>query len=487
MAKVNRPMVLVLLAMALITGCAQDRQYRSTISEEPLVCRDQCGDGTASLEQHHYQTADAKASGDYLLGFVEFDDQGWFFNATAHPTQRDVLLRHLKKQATDAKQHFLIVAYVHGWFHNARPDDENVLAFQSLLERLDQMEQLAKPAAERRTIVGVYLGWRGETLEIFGLKHALTFWSRMGAAERVGEGALKQMLMELDQFKCYANRASDHTGNHLCDDVLNGPDQTQLVVIGHSFGGLAVHHALRTELIERTTRLWRTGAGTYPYSVARGFGDLVLLVNPAFEGSSFEPVWRAAQSRCYSASQRPVMMIATSKSDLATGIAFPLGRLYTLTESADQDGERLAVMGAVGHLDRYRTHDLHYQEPSFRTAPDDPTKVTPASQMQSTAFIQAASPPPPQMERRPVLSGTTLESKYGNATLERWSNEKRRDGGYEAVVEGNPFIVASADSSIIAGHSDIWNDRFVDFMRTFLVTELGKPKSPVNPSCDWPN
>ena len=161
------------------------------------------------------------------------------------------------------------------------------------------------------------------------------------------------------------------------------------------------------------------------------------------------------------------MMIATSKTDWATKLAFPLGRLYTLTQSADQPGERAAVMATVGHLDRYRTHDLGYKEEG--TAAN--RAVRPASALSYTDFLADAA----ALKALPADSPGALGSSpvsYGKATLTRFSNADRQAEGDEPVVDHNPFLVVAADPTIIDGHSDIWNDRFVDFMRMFFVAEI---------------
>ncbi len=444
---------------------------------EPEACAVDCS-GKSSLEERTYSVKNGD-DGKYLLGFVEFDDQGWFHDHS----QQQMLRAELARRAANPKEQFLVVVFAHGWFHNASAADENVQNFRSLLERLDLMERAAaqtEPNKVKRTVVGVYLGWRGETLEIPVLKQALTFWSRMGAAERVGEGAAKQVLMELNQFKCYANgRGQPVKEPHLCQDTLVDANHTQMVVIGHSFGGLAVYHALRTEMMERTTWQWQAQDGSHPYAVSRSFGDLVLLVNPAFEGSAYEPLWRASQSRCYSASQRPVMMVVTSKTDRATQLAFPLGRLYTLTQSADQPGERAAVMATVGHLDRYRTYDLSYREEGAEAN----RTVRPTSALTYTDFLADAEALK-ALAASPGVLGASPTS-YGNATLARVSNADRQAEDNEPVKDRNPFLVVSADPTIVDGHGDIWNDRFVDFMRAFFVAEIRPtvPGTVQNPAC----
>src|SRR6185295_1513970 len=109
--------------------------------------------------------------------------------------------------------------------------------------------------------------------------------------------------------------------------------KTQLAVVGHSFGGLVVYSALSHVIMERAADTGRYAAqscdgprgptvedgGRTCYDTARSFGDFVLLVNPAFEGSLYEPLFNIAANRCYRPSQRPVLMTVTSTGDEATG------------------------------------------------------------------------------------------------------------------------------------------------------------------------
>src|SRR6185295_3519492 len=100
------------------------------------------------------------------------------------------------------------------------------------------------------------------------------------------------------------------------------------------------------------------------YETARSFGDFVVLVNPAFEGSLYEPLFNIAANRCYRSTQRPVLMTVTSTGDSATGRLFPLGRFVsTLFErrQASSRQQRESITSAVGHDARYQTHTLRWR------------------------------------------------------------------------------------------------------------------------------
>jgi hypothetical protein len=222
----------------------------------------------------------------------------------------------------------------------------------------------------------------------------------------------------------------------------------------------------------------------YRYDMAKSFGDFVLLVNPAFEGATYEPLAVAAQSRCYSPSQRPVMAIVTSKGDLATKLAFPGGRLYTVAQSAHLPGEREAVMKTVGHLDRYITHDLLHDKEG--PEPEEPQALKPATLQNALNAIRGENGLGGL--RRPMLEDKRVEPGLGKKDVASAPQQKsvvykykgatlvtRDKVNGQTFIYNNPYLVLSADKDLIKDHNDIWNENFVDLMISFIHTELMRP------------
>lgn len=457
----RRTFAIIALAAALLVGCAPDAPYRLGLRS---AGGKDCGatPGTA-FESLCYALGDRnKTPVDYFLGFVEFDDQGWFHD----PAQLQNIFQSLSEDHRATGNQYLIVVYAHGWKHNAALDDADVGHFQNLLERLVLMERASFAAAQRsekkektgaRKVVGIYLGWRGASLTLPVLQN-LTFWERKHAAERVGERSVKQALVDINQFKKRLNRcgtAAECDG----DDRPASANDTQLILMGHSFGGLVMYQALHTELLERARHIRKPSASEYGYDLAKSFGDFVLLINPAFEGAAYEALFEAAHSRCYASEQRPVMAIATSEGDWATGTVFPIGRAYTIFQSAPRDGERDTVFRAVGHLDRYRTHRLT-QEPGPEGEETQPTEPSPAeAQTALQAIIDSNN------EDGPLLSPETKEKTYHRAKLTRY--EKKQP-------DYLPYLVIQSDTNMIKDHNDIWNDNFIKFTRSLIVSEVMK-------------
>jgi hypothetical protein len=476
-----------------------------------------------AIQHRFYQTKDGQ-EGDYYLSFVEFDDQGWFADREQMKALF-ALLEDLEKKDKETGGHTLIQVYAHGWKHNASACDNNVLCFSRLLERTDLAEkskevmrymqmgisELTKeqrkgleglPPENRqeamgwltvqktsdlkdmgdeerqkelgkikpRTVVGVYLGWRG--LPFDTALNNLSFWSRKDTAARVGSGGVFELLTRL---KDYRDIRQVGTGN--ADNETANTNKTQLVITGHSFGGLVIYSALSHALMERATKTWRpTKTNEFPdpateYGMAKSFGDFVLLVNPAFEGSLYEPLFNVATNRCYKDTQRPVMMIVTSKADKATGIAFPIGRaLDTLFQHKGSAEQGDSMRKTIGHNERYKTHDLtlvgdkntlddKYVEKSACDCPHlRPTSELTLDEMQGDSF------------------DAMLNKNYGNGLLLKPVSSPKYAKNY-------PYLVVTTDARVIADHNAIYNGNFTLFAQQFFQKHivLEQPLPPADP------
>ncbi len=122
-------------------------------------------------------------------------------------------------------------------------------------------------------VIGVYVGWRGRSLpDPFDY---LTIWPRKEAAERVGDGDLREFLARLEVLYQKRNTAGIHP-------FLG------LVAVGHSLGGQVL---LRSTAPEIERELVVAAEGSQPPFIS-GFGDLAVLVNPAVEANQFERIHR---------------------------------------------------------------------------------------------------------------------------------------------------------------------------------------------------
>lgn len=428
---------LLVLAVVLLTSCSPLTQYRNRY--DLCVVRPEAAAGTC--DAHAVQQLPAADGGNYLLGFVEFDDQGQLWDRQQMSAVVDKLL------ADAARQDLLMVVFVHGWKHSAAPGDGNIATLQKVLAKLSEDERRLSAISGQapREVAGVYVGWRGGSVPVPVLEN-LTFWDRKNTAQKVGHGGVTEVLGRLEQIK----RDKDST--------VAGGSGTRLAVIGHSFGGAVVHTAL-TQILEH--RFIATTGPAGVQSDAAGFGNLVILINPAFEAGQFAQLSDMATERgTYFPSQLPVLAILTSEADYATRYAFKAGRrLSTLFESTrdttrtnavtrqqETISEDAANVAAVGHFEPYRTHRL-YSEPG--TSPDRVQALS--SQDRVNATIAAVS----------AWSSDEPGSKIPIAglTLERTPISAGR----------NPYLVIKVERALIRDHNDIDDPRIIEFLKQLIA------------------
>ncbi|MBF0096029.1 MAG: hypothetical protein HQM04_05590 [Magnetococcales bacterium] len=217
----------------------------------------------------------------------------------------------------------------------------------------------------------------------------------------------RQQMNELDKRR----KAFDEARR---DGYIAGTDETQLIFIGHSFGGLIMHHALQSTLIDRSRRRGITlEDGSEKQMNVSGIADLTILINPALEGAAYEPLLDATDNRRFLEPPRPVMLTITAENDTATGVSFPLARQDTyLNRDATTPEQREAILHTVGHLDRYLTHKvfMNHDQPEF--------------------------------------------------------NQLRSD------MNPTPFLVVRATPEIINGHNDIANKNLEDVIRSVILHNL---------------
>ena len=378
---------------------------------------------------------------EYLLGFVEFDDLGWAWNRE----QGRVLFGEIRNVEKDV----LMVLFVHGWKHDADSCDTNVTCFREALRGLHAAET-ALYGKDARQIVGVYVGWRGDSSK-GRIPRQLSFFDRKATAHKVGSGSLTELIVRLKEER-----------------TMRGGD-SRLVIVGHSFGGAAVFSATSQLLMDRlVTADERCGA-------VRGLGDLVVLVNPAFEAARYQPLHQtlneetvgcekdqnketAQPAEKYQADQAPVFAIFTSKGDTATGKWFPRGR--TLAARKDKHSSNLqkrANREAVGHFEEFRTHSLAPKGTPEPLPKVDDRNAEGCGCPYGSASLHSMSDP--KAIRAAVKRLQDLRFQ-GARSMDFGDVVLQQDGGRDH----SPIIVASVDNSIIKGHNDIYRPAFVDFL-----------------------
>ncbi len=429
-----RASYLIGLILILLSGCTANKPYH--------VLYDSCNTATPLIECKTHSIVEIENPDDldenYSLGFIEFDDQGQLHDRK----QLEFLIDDLYSKA--AKDNLLIVVFVHGWQHNAQHDDSYLTNFHKTLGKLSKLESQSARADKRpkRQISGIYLGWRGRSLDIPYINTS-TFWERKNTAHTVGHGGVAEVFSRLEELR----------NVKVSIDETVPINKTRLVIIGHSFGGAVVYTALSQIFMDRFVQ---TKGPIGISSDVRGFGDLVVLINPAFEATRFLNLSLMANERGhYFATQLPVLAVMTSESDWATKYAFWAGRSVSTLFDAYKDisyinkaagikttvSEKEANRTAIGHFKPIKTHFLEYK--------------------------------PIQKEENDMIAYQRVQAGWDkdapNTSIEFSGSilhHQRNSIGH------NPYLIIKVDERIIPNHSDIFNDAVEDFIRNFILLSV---------------
>ena len=425
---------------------------------------------------------------DFTLGVVEFDDQGDLWSRNQVKQLETMIVQEAKRENIGGLQ---IVVFAHGWNHNASICDENVVCFRELLRYLGKVELLraSRPriestgiSAEKYTpkrVIGVYLGWRGLSSHS-PILNVGSFYSRKSAAHRVGQGGLVELLSRLEVLRDSLNESSAGT--------------TRLIVIGHSFGGAAVYTAVSTLFQERLTQAIAR-ARDRTVDIVRGYGDLVILINPAFEASLYSGIDALSRVNVvYSPRQRAVLVTISSETDWATKWAFWAGRmLSTLFQHTASHDQANALVTTLGNYTPFRTHKLVSSSTGGGWGDDVvwPKKITNflaitygwikekcsylaewlVAEDCGCAHIDAETLL--KVTKANISSDPVLEPKYhfADRTLDRDYGSGQLMTIKRSIDPNFPFIVAEAADQYVTSHNGIFNYEFLDFL-TWFVTRM---------------
>jgi len=461
----------MIIAISLATGCALHKQWRGSNEECVVNVSEQdvkggqedalftkCSD--SSIQK--FNGVNELSNVNYKIGFVEINDQGELFSRPQMHKVIDTL------QADARGRDVLIVVFAHGWNHRAKEGDGNISTFRSMLRETAKTERDDADKEQRvpREVFGVYVGWRGLSLKIPVIEY-LSFWDRKNTAAKVGSGDVTELLSRIELIKrkkdsvasqemlsaasqdCKGKTGAD-CSNRL-EEAKGAKSDTRLVVIGHSFGGLVVQSAIDRILIDRAIRTSKIDTGRQ--GNIEGFGNLVVLVNPAFEAQRFNSVYEIQKERGeYASNQLPVELILTSQTDYATKFAFPAGRFFSTI--FEKQGTRSKNLETLGHYSPFTTHHLALPAEDLRKKPeyskcfDDPETI--------------------------AQSWFTGDRKghahiFGGLVLER-----------DKLSDRAPFLNVSVSGDIIPDHNDINKEAIIEFASRMIslssITEVQKQR-----------
>ncbi|MBW8865171.1 MAG: hypothetical protein JF609_09675 [Verrucomicrobia bacterium] len=487
--------------LAVVAGCTLNEPYRRNLPDPDHRGVDlDCDCNRPGVTTNCFAV---ESNSVYGLGFVEFDDQGWFWSHQ----QWSAVKEEIKAENAATTNGMTIIVFVHGWKNNSAADNGNVQMFRRALAKM-------AGTVRNRRFFGVYVGWRGlstvsDILPPGGME--LSFYERKAVAERIGhQGAATQVFTELEVMQDEFNETKPATR-----------PRAELVIIGHSFGGQIVYSAISQILTERLilathkkeAKTEKTEKAEDEPPPVHSLGDLVILLNPAFEASIYENLNALATSGQihYPHSQRPVLAIFTSTGDWGTGAIFPIGRFFsTLFEAARQSGpgnvwetnrmnlrknptpgEYKAIMKTVGHDGDFINFDLKYKELGKAPviAPSNPTNADELWQLQLN--LDDLNTTLAHNNKRQSKHETMQPYVFTGA----YTNNSKQKIDYTCTLEPragktnnysynlrNPFLNVAVDTHIMSGHNDIENPVVLNFLREFILfaTQTNYPVAGTN-------
>lgn len=460
------------LTVVAFAGCAPTRPFRTALVQPGQI--DCPYDKAAAIAECASVTPEI-AGDAYELHFVEFDDQGWTYSpgadivgdASSKWSQIDHLMGRLTTLLKSPGEDLNIVLYVHGWKHDARSDDSDVSRFRELLQSTANLEKRLGPKPRR--VVGIYVGWRGKSMELPGYLLNLSFWTRKAAALRISHGSVQELFSRLRSVQQFYNGPTQSPG---CAQAKTNFKTTEgcrirTIMIGHSFGAWILYSAVSGPLIEVLNAYRDLPPSKAEAQRAERLADMIVLVNPAFEASRYEPLHVAAMRYQPAVVQPPLLVSITSRADLATKDAFPAGRFFNSfferpITSAQQE---VAMKHTMGHIDRYLTHQLvgidstvckDWIPPGPLNSADTVAmrKNQQIERTNSLSFFEA------HLDTQGLL-GPGWERRFcGGAVLSQSSKPPTENANPNSLIWN-----IQTDASLIGGHSDIMEPKFLEFVR----------------------
>ncbi len=311
------------------------------------------------------------------VAVVEFGDEGCFANKKQLEAAANWITQSRGGEFRD--KGVIVVVFIHGWHHGADWEDSHFRAFRRILGALSLREMERNVS---RRVIGIYVGWNGDPRrywfrETLVLQH-LSFYNRYSTARQISESS---------DLHCTVQTITNQT-----KEPFSGSTPGQLILVGHSMGGLILESALQ-HLMERGEMLQAgQAADNWPVKTQIAeqpivFPDAAISLNSAADSR----VWRKIESVLAEKEVRkmahstevsyspPLLISATSTADYATRIAWRLMRPFRKTTGHDKDlltHDFVGEMGTVECKTRNGVPDFGQNFHVLRL-PDPPHSKTP--------------------------------------------------------------------------------------------------------------
>lgn len=428
--------LIVLFAGILLCGCRVSNKPYHTAKNSIIAIPHETG--AASPDCNPGTEAGSKA----CLAFIEFDDMGEMW----YPGQLTEAVNLIKKAKGNSSTP-IVITFVHGWKNNAeeqRDGTGNVAAFEAVLQNLKRGQYRDFP------IVGIYVGWRGDLVsKYWPVSRQLTLFNREAAAIRIPgtsmTGALTRIMQVTHQ---------------------NGPD-AQLIMIGHSFGGLILERALSQAMTDYILR--QSTSGTPGSDGSRSWADLVVFVNSAAaasEGKQMIDLLMREHFQLLKQGQKwPLFVSISSLGDAATRFGLPIGhgpgyldmaihgswRKYEDPQPHSVKSQSSYYLSTTAHMEALQSHIIV-----------DVTKELagrPCEQTPGSVFASYQAPGGETISRKPF--GQPFPTTTGQCYQIFEKPQAWNTSAYWAM---------QMPATIVPDHSGIFNQNFVRLLENFFLT-----------------
>jgi len=375
------------------------------------------------------------------VAVLEFKDDGTYVDQS-QLEEAERWIHHVRENNLNGA---VVVLFIHGWHHNAiwnspTDGDSHFQSFRLLLASLAlrEAERYWANNAGRR-VVGIYVGWNGDPRkslikEIPGVTN-LTFWDRYDTAERIGAG---EGLRGAIQAITSRTKESIHDG---------GPGQ--LILVGHSMGGLMLESALLTliedEGGEMLQNLSEDSASPVAIRIDGNrilFPDAVISLNSAADSQIAKRIKTILGERKVNKEARsgrvqyspPLAVAITPTADEATGVWWPRGKR----------GQ------TVGHDESLFTHTVAIEATT--------TTCQPRDSIDMGQNFHCLRHPEPSLAATPTMV-VDLPVRERNG-LDDWPEHRRyRIEPIGNIDEPELFWNFQVSPELIGDHNDIFNSR----------------------------
>lgn len=327
------------LLTVLVIGCTPDKAYHPINPSEPLAST-----VTLQVENHGWSVYPTEHTSDIYRPvrfdrfWVEYSDKGEPHDLA----QMEAVFNQIENIKTDANTKIYLAVFVHGWNQNADDSDgadehgissSDAVRFNYFLAR--QAEQLRRLHEQRNIpevphVIGVYIGWRGNTTNI-PLLSRTTLGNRAVVADRIAnnrsDGSLYRFLQDLSMQMPETN------------------EQSRMLIIGHSLGGRLVSQLMADDLQK---------GNTHPF----GEHALILALEPAVGADCYDQ-FSVSMTENSSDNLPPSLWLITSKNDRALAELYPIAasvkNIHACRENSD------GYKTPIGLFSGYTTHELYFE------------------------------------------------------------------------------------------------------------------------------